>query len=54
MVDLVEYNCTEQFRMASKACPFGDDSTLSAILAIDDPREHKRLSRQIHHFDHDS
>ena len=40
--------------MASKARLFGDDSTLSAILATDDPREHKRLGRQTRHFDHDS
>ena len=40
--------------MASKARMFGDDSTLSAILATDDPREHKRLGRQVRHFDHDS
>ena len=40
--------------MASKAHLFGDDSTLSAILATDDPREHKRLGRQVRHFDHDS
>ena len=53
-VDLVEYNCAEQFMMASKAHMFADDSTLSAILATDDPREHKRLGRQVRHFDHDS
>ena len=40
--------------MASKARLFGDDSTLSAALATDDPREHKRLERQVRHFDHDS
>ena len=40
--------------MASKARLFGDDSTLSAILATDDPREQKRLRRQIRHFDHES
>ena len=40
--------------MASKARLFGDDSTLSAILATDDPRDHKRLGRQVCHFDHDA
>ena len=40
--------------MASEARLFGNDSTLSAILATDDPREHKRLGRQVRHFDHDS
>ena len=46
-VDLVEYNCAEQFTMASKARLFGDDTALSAILASDDPREKKRLGRQV-------
>ena len=53
-VDLVEYNCAEQFIMSSKARLFGDDSALSTILATDDPREHKRLVCQIRHFDHES
>ena len=48
----MEYSCAEQFMMASKAHLFGDDSTLSAILATDDPREHKCLGRQVYHFDH--
>ena len=53
-VDLVEYNCAEQFMMVSKGRLFCDGSTLSAILDTDDPREHKRLGRQVCHFDHDS
>ena len=52
-VDLVEYNCAEQFMMASKASLFGDDAALSAILASDDPREQKCLGRHVLHFDHD-
>ena len=52
-VDLVEYNCAEQFMMASKAFLFGDDTVFSAILASDDPREQKRLGRQVRHFDPD-
>ena len=36
--------------MASKARLFGDDTALSAILASDDPREQKRLGRQVRHF----
>ena len=51
--DLVEYNCAEQFMMASKACLFGDDTALSAILASNDPREQKRLGRRVRHFDHE-
>ena len=37
--------------MASKARLFGDDTTLSAILAPDDPREQKRLDRHVRQFD---
>ena len=37
--------------MASKARLVGDDTALSAILASDDPREQKRLGRQVRHFD---
>ena len=52
-VDFFEYNCAEQFMMASKARLFGDDTALSAILASDDPREKKRLCRHVRHFDHE-
>ena len=50
--DLVEYNCAEQFMMASKARLFGDDTALSAILASNNPREQKRLGRGVRDFDH--
>ena len=39
--------------LASKARLFGDNSALSAILATDDPREQKRIGRQVRHFDQD-
>ena len=54
MVGLVKYTCAEQFMVASKPRLFGDDSALSAIRATDDPREQKRIGRQIRHFDHES
>ena len=50
-VYLVEYNCAEQFMMASKPRLFGDDTALSAILATKDPREQKRLGRHVCLFD---
>ena len=50
-VNFVEYNCAEQFMIASKARLFGDDTALSAILASDDPREQKYLGRLVRHFD---
>ena len=53
IVDFVEYNCAEQFMMASKARLFGDDTALSAILASHDPREQKRLGRRVRQFDHE-
>ena len=37
--------------MALKARLFGDDMVLSAILALDDPREQKRLGRHVCQFD---
>ena len=40
--------------MTSKARLFGEDFALSAILATGDPREHKRLGRQVCPFGHDS
>ena len=52
-MNLVEYDCTEQFPMVSNACLFGDDLALAAILATDDPREQKRLDRYVRHFDHE-
>ena len=51
--DLVEYNCAEQFMIASKARLFGDNTALSAILASNDPQEQKRLGRCVRHFDHE-
>ena len=39
--------------VASKDRLFGDDTGLSAILASGDPREQKRLGRQVRHFDHE-
>ena len=50
-VDLDEYNCAEQFMMASKARLFGDDTALSTILATKDLREQKRLGRHVRLFD---
>ena len=50
-VDLVKYNCADQFMMASKARLFVDDTALSAILATKDPREQKRLGRHVRLFD---
>ena len=50
ITDLVEHNCAKLF-MTPNARLFDDDFALSAILATDDPREQKRLGRQVRHFD---
>ena len=50
IVDFVGYNCAEQFMVASKARLFSGDTALSALFASNDPREQKRLGRQVRHF----
>ena len=53
IMDLVEYNCAEQFMMTLKARLFVDDGALSAMLATSGTREQKYLGHQVLHFDHD-
>ena len=50
-VNYEEYNCAEQYMMATKAKIFKDYRTLSDIMDTTDPREHKNLGRQIRNFD---
>src|SRR5262245_43698308 len=47
----VRYSCCEQYMMAEKARLFGDQETLSKILAAETPREQKALGRQVKPFD---
>jgi len=47
------YNCAEQAMMAEKARMFGDTETLIKILDSDDPKEQKRLGREVKNFDED-
>lgn len=49
-VDGVEYNCAEQFMMASKAKIFGDKDALGKIMASKDPKEQKALGREVKGF----
>lgn len=51
MLDGVTYSCCEQYMMAEKARMFGDDQTLSTILAATSPRKQKDLGRQVRGFD---
>lgn len=46
----VAFNCVEQYMMFAKAKLFGDHATADRIMQTDDPREHKRLGRQVNGF----
>lgn len=50
-VDGVLYHTTEQYMMASKALLFGDDETYHKIMSADNPRDYKKLGREIRGFD---
>lgn len=50
-VDGVAYSSTEQWMMAGKARLFGDEATLAAILATNDPAVVKKLGRTVRGFD---
>ena len=47
----IVFNCCEQYMMFHKAMLFGDDLSAGKILAATDPREQKRLGRQVRNFD---
>ena len=46
-----EYTSTEQWMMAGKARLFGDDDTLTAIMAESEPGKVKALGRKVRGFD---
>lgn len=50
-IDGFKYHCMEQYMMASKARIMGDKETLQKILIARDPREIKKLGRQVKGFD---
>jgi ribA/ribD-fused uncharacterized protein len=50
-VDGVRYNCNEQFMMAEKARLFGDTEREALILAASEPRDQKKLGREVSPFD---
>lgn len=47
----VHFNCVEQYMMYSKAMLFDDYDTAEKILATKDPREQKKLGREVKNFD---
>lgn len=53
VIEGLEYNTAEQYMMASKARVMGDDETLSKILKEENPRNQKKLGREISNFDSD-
>ncbi len=50
-IDGQRFNCSEQYMMYAKAMLFGDAETAGRILASTDPKEQKRLGRQVCGFD---
>ncbi len=49
-VDGVEYHTAEQYMMAQKALLFGDEKTLSEIMAAKHPHEFQKLGRKVSGF----
>ena len=49
-VDGVQYHTAEQYMMASKARLFGDDKTLSEIMAASTPHDYKKLGKKVSGF----
>jgi ribA/ribD-fused uncharacterized protein len=52
-IDNIEYNCCEKYMMAEKARFFGDVDSEKLIMISDDPKEHKKLGRNVKNFDSD-
>jgi len=51
-IDGIEYNCAEQWMMASKARTFsGNDDILAEILHNNDPAKIKGLGRKVKNYD---
>jgi len=50
VVDSVEYKTAEHYMMAQKAKLFGDHATYQRIIASQEPREAKKLGREISNF----
>lgn len=46
----IQFNCAEQYMMASKAFVFNDDDTLAEILKATSTKEQKELGRKVKNF----
>jgi len=49
-VNDILYNCCEQRMMHAKAITFGDTETAEKIMATSEPKEHKKLGREVKNF----
>jgi ribA/ribD-fused uncharacterized protein len=47
----LEFNCAEQFMMYGKALFFSDEKSGGLIMASEDPKEQKKLGRQVQGWD---
>lgn len=47
----IKYNCSEQYMMHHKALLFKDNATAKKILDTTDPKEQKKLGREVKNFD---
>lgn len=47
----INFNCAEQHMMYVKACAFDDQTAMTKILEVTDPREHKAIGRTIKNYD---
>jgi len=49
-VGTMRFNCAEQYMMYMKAKTFDDKSIMSSIINTNDPKEQKRLGRDVKNF----
>ena len=52
-IDGINYNCCEQYMMAEKAKFFKDEDTRTLIMNATEPKEHKKLGREVKNFNED-
>ena len=50
VIDGITFNTCEQYMMYKKAVLFGDHKTAESILKTSDPKQQKRLGRQVKNF----
>ena len=50
-IDGIKYYTAEQYMMSQKALAFNDKETYSKIMEEKEPREYKKLGRQVKNFD---